>query len=112
MRINKRRRRSAMRNLRWLLLLVSVAALGCSEFDRTRVKAWMGDAEAQYELGVMYHEGKEVPQDDAEAVRLRRSLATSVLAASWSSRSRSRTGVSLRRGRGQSFARCRATWRS
>ena len=32
-------------------------------------KAAQGDAEAQYNLGLMYDKGEGVPEDDAEAVR-------------------------------------------
>jgi len=37
--------------------------------EETRAKAERGDAQAQYELGVSYEDGRGVPQDDAEAVR-------------------------------------------
>jgi len=41
-----------------------------SEIDALRVRAEAGDAEAQYNLGFMYHNGGlGVPQDSAEAVR-------------------------------------------
>ena len=39
------------------------------EIDALRARAEQGDAEAQYDLGVMYDNGRGVPQDDAEAVR-------------------------------------------
>ena len=40
------------------------------EIDALRVRAEAGDAEAQYNLGFMYHNGGlGVPQDSAEAVR-------------------------------------------
>jgi len=45
------------------------------EVDALRVRAEAGDAEAQYDLGVMCANGLGVPEDDAEAVRLLR-LAT------------------------------------
>ena len=37
--------------------------------DALRVRAEAGDAEAQFNLGVLYNNGDGVPQDDAEAVR-------------------------------------------
>jgi len=39
------------------------------EIDALRARAEQGDAPAQFALGVMYAEGRGVPQDDAEAVR-------------------------------------------
>jgi hypothetical protein len=39
------------------------------EIDALRVRAEAGDAEAQFNLGVMYRNGNGVSQDDAEAVR-------------------------------------------
>ena len=38
------------------------------ETDALRVRAEQGDAEAQYNLGLIYRTGEGVPQDDAEAV--------------------------------------------
>jgi hypothetical protein len=38
------------------------------EVDALRVRAEAGDADAQYNLGVMYGTGDGVSQDDAEAV--------------------------------------------
>ena len=37
------------------------------EIDALRVRAEAGDVVAQYNLGVMYANGRGVPQDDAEA---------------------------------------------
>ena len=39
------------------------------DLDTLRQAAEQGDARAQFNLGFMYHEGKGVPQDAAEAVR-------------------------------------------
>ena len=39
------------------------------EIDALRARAEQGEAEAQYDLGVMYANGLGVPEDDAEAVR-------------------------------------------
>ena len=35
----------------------------------TQARAGQGDADAQYELGIMHAEGRGVPQNDAVAVR-------------------------------------------
>ena len=45
------------------------------EFDALRVGAEAGDAESQFNRGVLYANGRGVPQDDAEAVRLYRLAA-------------------------------------
>ncbi len=64
-----------MRNVRWLLLIASIAAFGCSELDRTHVRAWIGDAETQFKLGVMYESGDGVSKDEVEAARWLRKAA-------------------------------------
>ena len=46
-----------------------------------RARAEQGDAEAQYNLGVMYATGAGVPQDNGEAVRWYRLAADQGLAA-------------------------------
>ena len=51
-----------------LVLCVPVQAQ-TPEIDALRARAEQGDAEAQFELGVRYRDGTDVPQDDAEAVR-------------------------------------------
>jgi len=43
--------------------------------DALRARAEQGDATAQYNLGVRYADGRSIPQDDAEAVRLYRLAA-------------------------------------
>ena len=43
--------------------------------DDLRMRAEAGDAEAQYDLGVMYENGRGVPQDDAQSVRWQRMAA-------------------------------------
>jgi len=58
------------------VFLLSVT-LGCGEggqvqletADALRVLAEQGNADAQFTLGVMYDNGRGVPQDDTEAVR-------------------------------------------
>ena len=45
------------------------------EIDALRERAEQGDANAQSRLGVMYHFGEGVPQDDAEAARALRERA-------------------------------------
>jgi hypothetical protein len=57
-----------------LVLCVPVQAQ-TPEIDALRVRAEAGDADAQYDLGVMYANGEGVPQDDAEALRLYRLAA-------------------------------------
>ena len=42
--------------------------LSAQELADRRARAEAGDASAQYNLGVMYATGRDVPQDDAEAV--------------------------------------------
>ena len=64
------------------------ATLGCGEggqvqpetADALRVRAEQGDADAQYNLGVMYDQGRGVAQDDAEAMRWWRLAAEQGLA--------------------------------
>ncbi len=50
------------------------------EIAALRARAEAGDAEAQYDLGVMYANGLGVPEDDAEAVRWFRLAADQGLA--------------------------------
>ena len=45
------------------------------DFFETMIMAENGNAAAQYNLGVMYHEGKGMPQDYAKAVRWFRDAA-------------------------------------
>ena len=54
-----------------LVALASGAPLQAQtpEIDALRARAELGDAPAQNDLGVMYADGRGVPQDDAEAVR-------------------------------------------
>ena len=57
---------------RALALLLPVLSFGSSEedkrlFEDTEVKAEQGDAEAQYNLGLMYDFGEGVPEDDVVA---------------------------------------------
>jgi hypothetical protein len=63
-------------HLRFVAVAVLVALVLCvpvqaqtPEIDALRVRAEVGDAEALYDLGVMYANGRGVPEDDAEAVR-------------------------------------------
>ncbi len=66
-----------MRNLTRLLcvfgLLLSVAF--AQSLDETRKKAESGDADAQFNLGLMYANGDGVPKDSAEAVKWYRKSA-------------------------------------
>ena len=45
------------------------------DIDQLRLRAEQGDADAQYTLGFMYANGRGVPQDYQEAVRLFRLAA-------------------------------------
>jgi len=50
-----------------LVALAVGAQAQTPEIDALRVRAEQGDAEAQYNLGVMYSDGRGVPQDDVQA---------------------------------------------
>ena len=50
------------------------------QFDTVRTKAEQGDAEAQYQLGKMYDDGKGVTQNDIEAIKWYRKAADQGLA--------------------------------
>jgi TPR repeat protein len=57
-----------MRIFLFCLILAFSCQVGWSEtFEETKVRADQGDAEAQYNLGVMYDDGKGVPRNDAKA---------------------------------------------
>jgi|GEM_PF-4285027 len=60
-----------------------------------RWKAEQGDAEAQYQLGVMYEYGREVPQDETQAVQWYRKAAEQGYAPA-----QTNLGVMYRQGRG------------
>ena len=61
--------------MRWILTCVAVGFLlavtpaGAQDYEATRYAAEQGDAAAQRNLGLMYANGRGVPEDDAEAVR-------------------------------------------
>jgi hypothetical protein len=59
----------------------SILELAKTEFERTLKLAKTGAAEAQTNLGVMYHEGTGVPQDHVEAVKWFRMAAEQEYAA-------------------------------
>jgi uncharacterized protein len=64
--------------LRTLLVFVLLAAAGFAQapdFAEWRKKAEAGDADAQYNLGMKYLDGKGVPRDYTEAVNLLQSAA-------------------------------------
>ena len=52
-----------------LVALAVGAQAQTPEIDALRARAELGDAPAQNDLGVMYADGRGVPQDDAEAAR-------------------------------------------
>ena len=49
--------------------------LGCSELEMTELMARMGDADAQYELGLRYAFGEDVAEDKTEALKWWRKAA-------------------------------------
>ena len=61
--------------MRWILtcvtavFLLAVTPASAQDYEATRHAAEQGDADAQFNLGDMYANGRGVPQDDAEAVR-------------------------------------------
>ena len=57
------------------LLFSSLAMAGTSSFVDVERKAKLGDADAQFILGVMYANGRGVRQDDAQAVSWYRKAA-------------------------------------
>ena len=65
--------RSVMRTLGQSLLVAVLLAVGMgtlagqTDVEALRAKAEQGHADAQFNLGVMYHDGRGVPQDYAEA---------------------------------------------
>lgn len=67
---------SPVRMRRLLVLLgcaVAATSLGCNDFDRTRLRAHLGDRGAQVLVGNAYELGETVPQDlDASAEWFRR----------------------------------------
>ena len=52
-----------------LLLLLPALAFAQSDFDETKALAEQGDATAQYNLGVMYIEGRGISEDGIEGVK-------------------------------------------
>ena len=56
--------------------------LADSTLDEVRALAEQGDADAQFNLGIMYANGRGVPQDDAEVVRWYRLAADQSASAS------------------------------
>ena len=71
------------RILRTLLVFVLLAAAGFAQapdFAETKQKAEAGDANAQYNLGIMYYEPNGVPRDYAEAMSWYRKAADQGLA--------------------------------
>ena len=52
-----------------------MAVVACSDIDRTKVLAYLGNAAAQNSLGLIYYEGEGVPEDHAEAAKWYRKAA-------------------------------------
>jgi TPR repeat protein len=64
--------------MRLILILTALLAFqgaAASEFDETKALAEQGDAEAQFNLGLMYDLGEGVPENDSEAVKWYRKAA-------------------------------------
>ena len=68
-----------MRLLMLLVLMLPVLSFGSEEdkrlFEEQQVLAEQGVANAQYSLGLMYDNGRGVPEDDKEAVKWYRKAA-------------------------------------
>ena len=58
-----------MKTLLLLLLLLPALAFAQSDFEVTKALAEQGDAIAQYNLGVMYIEGRGISEDGIEGVK-------------------------------------------
>ena len=58
-----------------VLILLASMSVSADEFSETKTLAEQGNANAQYNLGVMYGKGDGVPQDYAEAVKWYRKAA-------------------------------------
>ena len=61
-----------------LILLALTSGAFASEFDKSMEKATQGEAWAQFNLGIMYANGRGVPENDAEAVKWYRKAADGV----------------------------------
>ena len=69
--------------MKYILLLTALltsTAFASSEFDETMAAAKQGDADAQFNLGIMYDIGEGVPENNAEAVKWYRKAADQGLA--------------------------------
>jgi TPR repeat protein len=64
-----------MRLILILTALLAFQSAAASQFDETKALAEQGDADAQYNLGIMYDTGLGVPENDAEAVKWFRKAA-------------------------------------
>ena len=64
-----------MRLILILTTLLTFQSAAASEFDEMKALADKGDAYAQNNLGVMYDNGRGVPENDAEAVKWFRKAA-------------------------------------
>ena len=64
-----------------LICLLNSVSVAADEFSDTKALADQGDAQAQFNLALMYYEGEGVPQDYAEAIKWFRKAAEQGLAA-------------------------------
>jgi TPR repeat protein len=59
----------------FLLVTVALTSLGCSEFDRLRIRAHLGGADSQILVGYAYETGKGTEKDPVKAVEWYRKAA-------------------------------------
>jgi TPR repeat protein len=95
----------ALSAARYLALIVFLLGGFCSAafaetplpktLDALKAKAAQGDAQAQLNLGIAYHDGKGVPRDDVEAVKWYRQAA-----AQGNAQAQSNLGVMYHQGEG------------
>jgi hypothetical protein len=50
------------------VIVVALLAVACSDFDRLRLRAWLGGADSQALVGFAYDTGRGVPVDKAAAL--------------------------------------------
>jgi TPR repeat protein len=59
----------------FLLVTAALTSLGCSEFDRLRIRAHLGGADSQILVGYAYETGKGAEKDPVKAVEWYRKAA-------------------------------------
>mgnify|MGYP000046908671 CR=1 FL=1 len=73
--MNSPRLKYSLMALIFLILTVTTSAHADGFFEETKKLAEQGDAEAQFNLGVIYDYGEGVPENDKEAVKWYRKSA-------------------------------------